>query len=154
MLWVCDKSCVLNEKVKTQQQQNKKWNIKPLLEPGMKPRTSPPSRLRVTIVVKLFNLFDAIGRTVNKQRRICGPHIFNKFVFSVIFLHAWITILGSFSYILFTGVGFTAQIWLKCKHFRPKRYRHSFFNNMFCVKCKPIICKLNCGLKWVYVYVL
>jgi len=43
------------------------------------------SQLRVAIVVKLFNCFDAMGWNVNKQSRICGPHIFNKFIFSVIF---------------------------------------------------------------------
>ena len=47
---------------------------------------------------KLFNCFDAIGRNVNKQSRICGPDCFNKVIFSVIFLHAWITIFDSFSY--------------------------------------------------------
>jgi len=77
---------------------------KPLLEPGIDPRTScaqsrcvtpaPPSQLRVTIVVKLFNCFNTMGRNANKQNRICGPHIFNKFIFSVIFLHACITFLA------------------------------------------------------------
>jgi len=53
------------------QQQNKKSNKKTLPEPGIEPGTSrtqsgcvtaaPPSELRVTIVVKLFNCFDAIG---------------------------------------------------------------------------------------------
>ena len=85
-----------------------KMKHKTLAGAGNETQDLSTSQLRVTIVVKLFNLLDAIGRTVNKQSRICGPHIFNKFVFSVIFLHAWITILGSFSYIVFTGVGFTA----------------------------------------------
>jgi len=31
--------------------------------------------------VKLFNCFDTIGRNVNKQSRICGPHIFNTVIF-------------------------------------------------------------------------
>jgi len=54
---------------------------------------APPSQLRESIVAKLFNCFDAIGQNVNKQSRICGPHIFKKSsLFSVIFLHAWITI--------------------------------------------------------------
>ena len=39
-----------------------------------------------------------MSRNVNKQSRLYGPHIFNKFIFSVIFLHARITIFGSFSY--------------------------------------------------------
>ena len=38
-----------------------------------------------------------MGRNVNKQSRICWPHIFNKFIYSVISLHAWLTIFGSFS---------------------------------------------------------
>jgi len=47
---------------------------------------SPLRHLRVSIVVKMFHCLDAMGRNVNKQTRICGPHIFNKFMFSVIFL--------------------------------------------------------------------
>ena len=42
--------------------------------------TAPPSQLRVTNVVKLLNCFVAMGQNVNKQNRICGPHIFNKFI--------------------------------------------------------------------------
>jgi len=94
---VCDKKGVFWTKVKTQQQQNNQ-TLKPLPEPGIEPGTSctqsgcvttaPPSQLRVLIVVQLFNCFDAMGRNVNKQSRICRPHIFNKFMFSVIFLHA------------------------------------------------------------------
>jgi len=57
----------------------------------------PPSQLRISIVVKLFNDFDAMGQNVNKQSRICGPHILNKLICSVICLHAWITVFGSFS---------------------------------------------------------
>jgi len=65
------------------QQQNKttttkqKINIKPLPEPEIEPGSSstqsgsvtsaPTSQMRVSIVVKLFNCFDAIGRNVNKQ---------------------------------------------------------------------------------------
>ena len=81
---------------------------KPLTESGIEPgssctqsgcvTTAPPSQLKVKIVVRLFNCFDAMGRNVNKQTRLCGPDIFNKYMFSVIFLHAWITIFGSFSY--------------------------------------------------------
>jgi len=47
-----------------------------------------------------------MGRNVNKQIHICGPNIFNKYMFSVIFLYAWLTIFGSFSYNVFTEVGF------------------------------------------------
>jgi len=82
---------------------------KPLPEPGIEPGTSctksgcvttaPPSQLRVSIVVKLFTCFDVMGRNVNKQCRICGPHIFNKLFFSVILLHTWIIIFDIFSYL-------------------------------------------------------
>jgi len=43
--------------------------------------TAQPSQLSVSIVVKLLNCFDTIGRNVNKQSQICGPHIFNQFIF-------------------------------------------------------------------------
>jgi len=69
------------------------------LNPGHLARNAaPPSQLRLSIVDKLFNCFDAMGRKVNNQSRICGPAIFNKVIFCNI-LHAWITILGSFSYL-------------------------------------------------------
>ena len=101
------------QKVKTQKPPNQK--SKPLPEPEIEPGTSriqsgyvtfaPPNQLRISIVVKLFNDFNAMGRNVNKQSRIYGPHFFNKFICSVIFLHAWLTVFSSFS---FTGVCFTA----------------------------------------------
>jgi len=50
--------------------------------------TAPPSQLKVSIVVKIFNFLGAMGRKVNKQRQICGPDIFNLYIFSVLFLHA------------------------------------------------------------------
>jgi len=39
--------------------------------------TAPPGQLRVMIVIKLFNCFEALVQNINKQRRISGPHIFN-----------------------------------------------------------------------------
>ena len=79
-----------------------KKNIKQLPEQGIEPETSltqsgcvisaPSSELRVMIVVKLFNCFDPMGQNVNKQSRICGLHIFNKFIVSLIILHSLITI--------------------------------------------------------------
>jgi len=87
------------KKVKTQQQQNNKSNKKSLAGSGNWTRelsqrgcvtSAPPSQLRITIVVKLFN--------VNNQSRKCGPHISTSF-FSAMCLHAWKTILGSFSYL-------------------------------------------------------
>ena len=53
----------------------------------------------LSIVVELFNCFDAMGRNVNTQSQICGPHIFNKYIFFCNILHAWTTIFGSFSYL-------------------------------------------------------
>ena len=61
------------------------------LNPGpLSPKADdvPLSQLRVFIVVKPFNCFDVMGPNVNKQSRICWPDIFNKYIFSVIFLHA------------------------------------------------------------------
>ena len=43
-----------------------------------------------------------MGRNVKKQSRIFGPNILNKFLFSVIFLHAWM------QFLTFTGEGLTA----------------------------------------------
>ena len=103
----CDKWCVFDKKVKTQQQKIKHKNAcgSRGLNPGpLAPKadcvtTAPPSQLRVSIVVKPFNCFDAMDRNVNKQSQICGPDISIKYIFSVLFLHAWITIFGSFSYL-------------------------------------------------------
>jgi len=77
--------------------------------PGIEPGTSgtqsgcvttaPPSQLRVLIVVKPFNCFDALGRNVNKQSQICGPDIFNKYIFSVIFyMHEQLYLAVSYIY--------------------------------------------------------
>jgi len=96
----------LDKKVKTQQQ-NKKINHKnPCRSRELNQDTqsrcvtsAAPSQRRVMIVVKLFNCFDAMGRNVYKQSRICGPHMFNKFIVSVVFLHAWITLFESFSHL-------------------------------------------------------
>jgi len=54
-------------------QQNKKSNIKTLAGAGDWTRDilHPPSQLSVSIVVK----------PLNKQSQICGPDIFNKYIF-------------------------------------------------------------------------
>jgi len=80
-----------------------------LPELGIEPRTSctqsgcvtiaPPSQLRVSIVFKPFNYLDAMGRNENKQHHICGPNIFNKYIFSVLFLDAWMTMYLAVSHI-------------------------------------------------------
>ena len=79
----------LNKKVKTQPQQNKKikhknpCRVRELNPEPLSPKadTVPLSQLRVSIVVKPFNCFDVMGRNVNKQSQICGPDIFNKYIF-------------------------------------------------------------------------
>jgi len=58
----------------------KNQTLKPFPDPGIEPGTSctqsgcvttaPPSQLRVSIVDRLFNCFDAMDRNVNKQSRI------------------------------------------------------------------------------------
>jgi len=90
------------KRVKTQQQQqNKKvkhknpWRSRELNPGKLVPKADalPLHQLSVTILVKLFNCFDEMGRNVNKQSRTCGSHIFkNDFC-------TWITIFGSFSYL-------------------------------------------------------
>jgi len=35
--------------------------------------SASPSQLRVAIVIKLLNCFEAMGQNVNKQSQICGP---------------------------------------------------------------------------------
>jgi len=81
-------------KIESREISNRKYlsktKQKPLLEQWIKPWTSrtqcgsdtsaPPSQLRVSIVVKLFNSFDAMSRNINKQIRIWGPHLFNKLI--------------------------------------------------------------------------
>jgi len=43
--------------------------------------TAPPIQLRVSIVVKPFNCFGAMGQNANKQSQMFGPDIFNKYIF-------------------------------------------------------------------------
>jgi len=68
--------------------------------------TAPPSQLSVSFLVKLFNCFDAISQSVNKQRRICGPHIFKKFIFFCNIFKCMNNYI--WHYLLLTKVGFTA----------------------------------------------
>jgi len=68
--------------------------------------SAPPSQLRVMIVVKLFDCFDAaVGRNINKRSRICGPPIVIKLIFSVILLTCMDNYIWQF--LIYTGVGFT-----------------------------------------------
>jgi len=106
----------LGQKVKVQQQQNKKINIKNPAGAGMEHGTSctqsgcvttaPPSQLGVLIVVNLINNFDAMSQNVNKNS---GAHIFKKInFFSVI--QCIFTCMNNniWQFLIFTGVGFTA----------------------------------------------
>ena len=74
--------------------------------------TSPQSQLRISIVVKLFNCFDAMGRNVNKQNRMWATYFQQIHFFCNI-----LTCMNNFiwQFLIFTGVGFTALIWLECK---------------------------------------
>jgi len=68
--------CVLDRKVRTKQQQQKHknhcWSRELNSGPLASKASAPLCQLRVTIVVKLFNWFDAVGQKVNKQSRICN----------------------------------------------------------------------------------
>jgi len=109
----------LNKKVNTQQQQNKISNIKTVAGAGNWTRDlSHPKRMRYLCttestesndcytVVKLINSFEAMVRNVNKQNRIWGQHIFNKFIF---FSNTF-TCMDNYiwQFLIFTGVGFAA----------------------------------------------
>jgi len=105
---------------KTQQQQNKNSNIITLAGAGNWTRdlshltrvSAPPGQPKVLVVIELFNGFDAMGRNVNKQRRICITHFLQIHFFCNI-----ITFMDNYiwQFLIFTGVGFTSYIWLKCK---------------------------------------
>ena len=91
----------LDKKVKTQQQQqqNKKIKHKNICRSrGLNPGPLAPKADALPLHHRVNWEFDAMGRNVNKQSQICGPDIFNKYIFSGIFSHAWTTIFGSFSY--------------------------------------------------------
>jgi len=77
------KNVFLDKNIKTQKKIKHKNSCRSReLNPGpFAPQADASPQLRVTIVVKLFNCFDAMDRNLNKQSRICGPHIFNKFIF-------------------------------------------------------------------------
>ena len=69
-----------------------------------------------------------MGQNVNKQSQICGPDIFNKYLFFCNILHAWTTIFGSFSYLPEYVSLLKYGLNIRCKQFWPKRYRASIFN--------------------------
>jgi len=59
--------------------------------------TAPPSQLRVTIVIKLFNCFEALVQNIKNKAELVGHTFSTNLFFSEIFLHAWTAIFGSFS---------------------------------------------------------
>jgi len=80
----CDKQCVSGKKNKNKTTRTRKIE-------------------KLPIVVKLVYCFDAMGRNVNKQSRIWGPQIFNKFIlFCNIF-----TCMDNFiwQFLILTGIG-------------------------------------------------
>ena len=72
----------MDQKEKTQQQQNKKANITTLVRGGNRTRDlwhrsvmqRPLEQRSLSIAIKLLNYFKVIGQNVNKQSRFCGPH--------------------------------------------------------------------------------
>jgi len=79
-----DKYCVFGQKGKnttTTKRKNKHKNPcrSPCTQSGCV--ITALSQLRVSIVVKPFNCFEAMGRNVNIQSHIYRPDIFNKYIF-------------------------------------------------------------------------
>ena len=123
-----------------------KMKHKNLLEPGIEPETSctpsrcltpaPQSQLKL-LVVKLFNCFDAMGWNINKQSRICRPHIFHQIyffcnIFTCMAIYIW-------QFLIFTGEGllkYGKNLRYKTKQFWPKRYRHSIFKKYYTFEMK------------------
>jgi len=66
--------------------------------------SAPPSQLRVTIVVKLFNCFDAMGRNVKKT-----PNLRATLFKQIQFFCNILTCMGIYiwHFLIFTEVGFT-----------------------------------------------
>ena len=87
---------LFDKKVKTWQQENRRdpcqireLNPGPLAPQSNAFTSGPPSQVKVWNTVKLFNCFNAIGHNVNKQSRICRPHIFNIHFFLFYFNMHW-----------------------------------------------------------------
>ena len=72
----------------------------------------PPRKLDMSIEVKLFNCFNVMVRNINERSQICGPHFFNK-----VFLCNILICMDKYiwQFLIFLGVGFTAEVWLKKK---------------------------------------
>jgi len=110
---------------KIKSQHNRTQNQPCLPEPGIEPRTSrttvgcvtsgTPSQQKVSMVVKLFNCFNAMVQNVNKHSKICGPHMFMKFIFSVIFFTCMDNYIWQF--LIFTLLKYGLNI--SCKQFWP-----------------------------------
>ena len=95
---VCSFFCSVNS-LSLQHQQNKNQTKKPLQEPGIEPGTSctqsgcvttaPPSQLRVSIVKKLSNCIDPMGRNVNIYKTEFAGQTFstNSFFSVIVYMH-------------------------------------------------------------------
>jgi len=90
----------------------KKQTLKPFAERIIEPGTSHTTvqcvtsrQLKIWIKVKLFNYFNVMGRTINKQSQICGPHFQQSRLFCTILIcmdnYFW-------QFFIFIGVVFTA----------------------------------------------
>jgi len=128
--------CFFDKKVKTQQQQSKKWNIKTLAESGDWTRELlHPKRMRYHCTTestdgidcsKVILLFRRNGsKRKKKQSEICGPDIFNKCIF---FCNIF-TYKNSYiwQFLIFTVSLLKYCSNVRCKQFWPKRYRPSIF---------------------------
>jgi len=112
-----------------------------LPEPGIEPGTSSTevrcvtsglsSQLKVSIVVKLFYFFNAMGRNVNTLCRICVVHVVNKLLFFFCIILTCKDYISQF--LIFTGVSFTAYIsymlHIRCKQVWPNDTDITSLNN-------------------------
>jgi len=63
--------------------------------------------------IQAFNCFNVMHRNINKQNQIYGPHLFNKnIIVCTIYTDRYNYI---WQFLIFTGVGFTAELLLKSK---------------------------------------
>ena len=106
-------------------------------------------QLNKLIEVKPFICFNVMGWNINKRSQICGRLFQQSRYFCYI-----LTCMDNYiwQFLIFTGVGFTAEEWLKSKMFTilVKGYRHSIFNIFFlywCLDCFERRINLNIIVK-------
>jgi len=85
-----------------------------------------------------FKLFQR-NKSKHKQSQHCGPHNFNQVCFSVIFLHEWKTIFGSFACLpdenslLQYGLNVRCkQFWSKDKSISSYKYKVTSVHKLKC----------------------